>query len=124
LNERETFVRGTVASAATIGLAGTIGLALWGSGAWALAFGIGSAISLGNFWLIAAATARLGQSGNAPAAGHLWKGAVFRFALAGVVLLLSLAVFRVHLLGLVAGLFITQAWMVCHWLVRMLRAKM
>lgn len=112
-----------MASAATIGIAGTVGLALWGKGAWALAYGIGAAISVGNFWLIAAATARLGQSEKARAAGHLWKGAVFRFALAGVILVMALAVFRVHLLGLVAGLLITQAWMVCHWLIRMLQTE-
>lgn len=122
MNERDVFVRRTLVSAAVIGAAGVVVLALWGRSAWALAFGMGAAISLGNFWLIAQATSRLGISDSAPVAGHLWKGAAFRFALVGVVLLLALAVFRVNLVGLVAGLLVTQVWMVCHWLFRMLRA--
>jgi len=122
LNERDVFVRGSVVSSAVVGAAGTIGLALWGRGAWALAFAVGAVISLGNFWLIAQATSRLGVPGDTPTSGHLWKGAAFRFALVGAVLVLALVVFRVSLIGLVAGLLVTQAWMVCHWLFRMLRA--
>ncbi len=106
-----------------IGAVGVIGLALWGRGTWALAFGMGAAVSLGNFWLIAQATSRLGIPGEAPAAGRLWKGATLRFALVGAILVLALVVFRVNLIGLVAGLLITQIWMVCHWLFWMLRAE-
>ena len=109
-------------SAAAVGAAGVIALALWGGGLWALAFGMGAAVSLGNFWLIAHATSRLGIPGEAPAPGRLWKGAVFRFALVGVVLVLALVVFRVHLIGLVARLLVTQVWMVGQWLVWTLRA--
>lgn len=122
-NEREGFVRGTLASTAVIGAAGAIGLVLWGRGGWAVAFGMGAAISLGNFWLIAQATSRLGFPGSTPGAGHLWKGAALRFLLVGVVLILALVVFRVSLVGLVAGLLVTQVWMVCHWLFWMLRAE-
>ena len=109
-------------STAVLGAAGVIGIALLGRGVWAMAFGIGAALSLANFWLIAQATSCLGVSGEAPAPRRLWRGAVFRFSLVGAVLVLALVVLRVNLVGLVAGLVITQVWMLCHWLFRSLQA--
>lgn len=120
MNEREAFVRRTLRSTAAIGAAGALVLALLGHGDWAVAFGFGAAIGLGNFWLISRAVAGLAAAEDRPAAGHLWKGSAFRFVLVGVALLLALIVFRVHLLGLVAGLLVAQVWMVIHWLTRSL----
>jgi hypothetical protein len=122
VNEREGFVRGTLSSAGGIGAAVTAGLVLLGYGPWALAFGIGAVISLGNFWLIAHAVSRLGTADDGSSSRHLWKGAALRFGLVGAVLILVIVVFRVNLVALVTGLLITQAWMACHWLVRSLRA--
>ncbi|MFA5028769.1 MAG: ATP synthase subunit I [Candidatus Methylomirabilota bacterium] len=120
MNEREAFVRSTLGSAAAAAAAGAIGLALLGYGAWALGVGVGAGVGLGNFWMISRMVARLGAEDSLPAGGQVWKGALVRFVLVGVVLLLALVVFRVHLLGLAAGLLAIQIWMVCHWLFRSL----
>jgi hypothetical protein len=100
-------------------MVGVMGLALFGHGAWAVAFALGAAISLGNFWLIAQAVGKLGEDGAMPS---IWKGSLFRFALVGATLVVALLVFRVDLIALAAGLLLTQVWMVGHWLVRTLIA--
>lgn len=116
LNEREAFVRGSLWGAAIVGAAGVAGLALVGRGAWAAAFGLGAAISLGNVWLISRAVAQLGDEGVALSAW--WKGSLLRFVLVGLVLVAALLLFRLNLIALVAGLLLTQMWMVGDWLVR------
>jgi hypothetical protein len=119
VDERERFVRGTLTGALALGAVGAGILLLAGRPAWAAAFIAGAAISLGNFRLIAAAVGRLG--GEVEWRG-LWKGSLIRFALAGLALYLALAVFRAPLLPVVAGLLLTQAWMIGHWLWLALRA--
>jgi hypothetical protein len=52
----------------------------------------------------------------------LWKGALFRFAISGAVLIAALLVLRVSLPALVAGLLMTQVSMIAFWLMRALRA--
>ncbi|MFB3820391.1 MAG: hypothetical protein ACE147_22260 [Candidatus Methylomirabilales bacterium] len=113
MDERERFIRGTLTGALALGAAGSGLLLLAGRPAWAAAFAAGAGISLGNFRLIAAAVGRLG--GEVEWRG-LWKGSLVRFALAGLALYLILVVFRAPLLPVVAGLLLTQAWMIGHWL--------
>jgi hypothetical protein len=122
LDEPETFVRQTLAGALAVGAVAALGLWLYGRGDWAAAFGLGVAISLGNFHLIARAVGQLAGPDATGASRHLWKGAVFRFAIVGVVLFLAVAVLRVHLLALLAGLLTTQIGMIGYWLVRSVRA--
>ncbi len=98
-------------------------LLLLGRGAWAVGFGVGAAVSLGSFQLIARAVGRLTEPGVTRQAGLLWKGALIRFAIVGAVLFLALIVLRVALLALLAGLLLTHATMIGHWLVYSLRAK-
>jgi hypothetical protein len=52
----------------------------------------------------------------------LWKGAIFRLAITGIVLVVALVVFRVSLPALVAGLLIAQMAMITLWLERALRS--
>ena len=122
LSERETFVRGTLLGASAVSGAMTVGLALWGRWDWAVGFAAGALISLGNFQLIARAVTGMAGA-DAPRAGSaLWKGALFRFAISGALLVVALLVLRVSLPALVAGLLITQVTMVVFWLVRTLRS--
>lgn len=103
-----------------MGAAGSLFLALWGRGGWAAAFGLGAAISLGNLHLIDRAVRGLEMS-TLGARKHLWKGALFRFAVIAVVLALALGVFRMDVLALLAGLLVTQTVMVAAWLAWSLR---
>jgi hypothetical protein len=122
LGERETFVRGTLQGAATLAGALVLGLALWAGRDWAVGFAVGAAVSLGNFRLIVAAVDGLAAVKGKSAVGALWKGALFRFAIAGAVLVVALLVFHVSLPALVAGLLLTQVSMIVIWLVRTLRS--
>jgi hypothetical protein len=122
LNERETFVRSTVLGAAAVAGAAVVSLAVWGPWAWAVGFAIGALVSLGNFQLIARAVGGVVEAEGGRAANTLWKGALFRFGVAGAVLVLALLVFRVSLPALVAGLLITQLTMIALWLVRAMRS--
>ncbi|HSB70488.1 MAG TPA: ATP synthase subunit I [Candidatus Methylomirabilis sp.] len=117
---RETFVRWTLAGTLVVGAAGSLFLAFLGRGGWAAAFGLGAAISLGNLHLIARAVKGLEMSARG-ARKHLWKGALFRFAIIAAVLALALGVFRMDVLALLAGLLVTQAVMVAAWLAWSLR---
>lgn len=103
-----------------MGAGGSLLLVLLGRGGWAAAFGLGAAVSLGNLHLIVCAVKGLEVSALA-SRRHLWKGALFRFMIVAVVLVLALGVFRVDVLALLAGLFVTQAVMVAAWLTWSLR---
>jgi hypothetical protein len=122
LDERETFVRGTLLGAAAVGGVAVVGLALWGRWAWATGFAVGALISLGNFQLIARAVGGVVGLEGGRATNTLWKGALFRFGIAGAVLVVALLVFHVSLPALVAGLLITQVTMIALWLARAMRS--
>ncbi len=122
MSEREAFVRTTVLGAAAVAGAAVIGLVVWGRWAWAVGFGVGAFVSLGNFHLIARAVGGVAEAGRGRAAHTLRKGALFRFGVAGALLVLALLVFRVSLPALVAGLLITQLTMVALWLARAMRS--
>lgn len=120
MDDREQFIRSTLALAAGIGAAGLVACLVLGRGGWAAGYGIGAAISLGNFFLIARAV--MGMSGESPEArGRLWKGSLFRFGIVGLVLMGALLVFREALLAFVAGLLLTQGGMIAWWAVRAFR---
>ena len=117
----ETFVRQTLVSAIAVGAAGGIALLLFGRPGWAVAFSLGAAVSLGNFHLITRAVGRLTDPDAAKASRHLWKGALFRFAAVGIILVLAVVVIRLNVLALLAGLILTQLVMIGYWLVRSAR---
>ncbi len=83
---------------------------------------MGAAISLGNFRLITHAVTRLTDPDTGKASRHLWKGALFRFAIVGAVLFVAVVVFRVNILALFVGLLLTQLVMVGIWLAQSIRA--
>lgn len=118
LDERESFIRRTLVGAAVVGAAGVVVLLLSGRVAWAVGFGLGAAVSLGNFHLITRAVGRLADPDTRKASGHLWKGALFRFGIVAIVLFLAVVVFRVNVLALLAGLLLTQLVMIGYWIVR------
>jgi hypothetical protein len=122
LGEPETFVRRTLFGAAAVSGAIVIGLAVWGRGDWAVGFAAGALISLGNFQLIARAVGGVAGTEGARAANALWKGALFRFAISGALLVAALLLLRVSLPALVAGLLVTQVTMVVLWLFRAMRS--
>lgn len=122
LNERDAFVRSTVLGAAAVAAAAIVGLGVWGRWDWAAGFAVGALVSLGNFHLIARAVGGAAEAEAGRAVNALWKGALFRFGLTGVALVVALLVFRVSLLALVAGLLITQLTMIALWLVRTMRS--
>ena len=122
MDERDAFVRGTLLGAAAVAAAGVAGLALWGRWAWAAGFAVGALISLGNFRLIAHAVGGVAGPEGGRVSRALWKGALFRFAIAGAALVVALLVFRVSLPALAAGLLITQVVMIALWLVRAFRS--
>lgn len=120
MDERETFVRRTLAGTLVVGAAGVVVLLLLGRSAWALGFGLGAAISLGNFHLIVRAVRGLDRPGPG-VSRHLWKGTLFRFAIIAAMLVLTVVVLRIDVLALVAGLLVTQGVMVAYWLTWSLR---
>ena len=122
MDDRITFVRGTLLGAAAVAGAAVVGLAAWGRWAWAFGFAVGALISLGNFQLIAHAVGGIAGLGGERAATTLWKGALFRFGISGVALAVALLVLRYIAPALVAGLLITQVTMVVLWLIRALRS--
>jgi ATP synthase I subunit len=122
LDERESFVHGTLAGAVLVGAAGTVLLLLFGPTGWAVSFGLGAGVSLGNFTLITHAVTRLTDADTRKASRLLWKGALFRFAIVGTVLFVAVVALQVNVLALVAGLLLTQLVMVGIWLVRSMRA--
>lgn len=91
---------------------------LVGRPGWAVAFSLGAAVSLGNFHLITLAVGRLTDPDAAQASRHLWKGALIRFAIVGIILVLAVVVIRLNVLALLAGLILTQLVMIGYWLVR------
>jgi len=118
LDERESFVRRTLIGALVVGAAGGIVLLLSGRSGWAAAFSLGAAVSLGNFHLITRAVRGLTERDATQASRHLWKAALFRFVIVGIVLFLAVVVLRVNVLALLAGLILTQLGMIGYWLVR------
>ena len=56
-----------------------------------------------------------------PASRHLWKGALFRFVIVGIILVLAVVVIRLNVLALLAGLILTQLVMIGYWLLRSAR---
>jgi hypothetical protein len=88
---------------------------------WGLAFAVGAAIPLANLRLIAATVGRLGSAGHG-ASRMMWRGALFRFGMAGLVLVAAVVVLRLALLPLIAGLLLVQAWIIGQWLWYSLRA--
>lgn len=122
MDERESFAHRTLVGALLVGAAGVVVLLLIGRSSLAVAFGLGAAVSLGNFHLITRAVARLAEPDTRQASRHLWKGALFRFLIVGIVLFAAVVVFRVNVLALVAGLLATQLVMVGYWLLRSVQA--
>jgi hypothetical protein len=122
LDERALFIRETLATAAAVGLAGAVLLLCLGSGAGALAYAAGAAVSLGNFLLIARAVKALGATEAVALHGLFWKGSLFRFGVMAAAVGGALAVFRTSLVALLAGLLATQVAMITVWLVRAVRA--
>ena len=122
MDERDAFIRRTLAGAAGVGSAGTVVLLLFGRFGWAAGFALGVAVSLGNFHLITRAVLRLTDTETTQASGHLWKGALFRFGIVVIVLLAAVMVFRVNVVALLAGLLITQIVMIGYWIVRSVRS--
>ena len=118
LDERENFTRQTLTGAGIVGAVGTVVLFLVGRSGWAVAFGLGAAVSFGNFHLITRAVMRLTDLDTRRASGHLWKGALFRFGIVAIVLFVAVVVFRVNILALLAGLLATQLVMIGFWIVR------
>lgn len=108
--------------AAVVAGVAVAGLVVWGRWSWAAGFAVGALVSLGNFHLIARAVGGVAEAERRRAANTLWKGALFRFGVAGAVLVLALLVFRVSLPALVAGLLITQLTMIALWLARAMRS--
>lgn len=104
-----------------VGAAGAVLLLLFGRSAWAVAFSLGAAISLGNFSLIARAVAGVADPDASRASGHLWKGALFRFVVVGLALFVAVVVLRAHIFALLAGLLLTQLGMIATWLMRSMR---
>jgi hypothetical protein len=104
-----------------VGAAGTVALLAFGHLGWAVGYALGAAISLGNFHLITRAVTRLTELDAKRAAGHLWKGALFRFGIVAIVLFVVVAVFHVNVLALIAGLLLTQLVMIVYWIVESLR---
>jgi hypothetical protein len=120
LDDRESFVRRTLAGALAVGAAGAVVLLVLGRRDWAMAFGLGAAISVGNFQLIVRAVRGLDRP--APGASrHLWKGTLFRFTIIGAILAVGVVVLRLDVLALVAGLLVTQGVMIGSWLLWSLR---
>ena len=117
----ETFVRQTLVGAFAVGAAGGIALLLVGRPGWAVAFSLGAAVSLGNFHLITRAVRGLTEPDARPASRHLWKGALFRFVIVGIILFLAVVVLRVNVPALLAGLVLTQLGMIGYWLLRSAR---
>jgi len=101
--------------------AGGIALLLFGRPGWAVGFSLGAAVSLGNFHLITRAVRRLAEPDTTQASQHLWKGALFRFVIVGIVLFLAVVVLQVNVLALLAGLVLTQLGMIGYWLLRSAR---
>lgn len=95
---------------------------LSGHPGWAVAFSLGAAVSLGNFHLITRAVRGLTEPDARPTSRHLWKGALFRFIIVGILLFLAVAVLRVNVLALLAGLVLTQLGMIGYWLLRSVRS--
>lgn len=122
MDERENFIRRTLVGAGIVGAAGTVVLFLVGRSGWAVAFGLGAAVSLGNFHLITRAVMHLTDLDTHRASGHLWKGALFRFAIVAIVLFVSVVVLRVNVLALLAGLLATQLVMIGYWIVQSAQA--
>jgi len=122
LSERDAFVQATALGAGAVAGVAVIGLALWGRWGWAVGFAVGALVSLGNFQLIARAVGGVAGLDGGRGASTLWKGALFRFGIAGAALVVALLVFRVSLPALVAGLLITQVTMIALWLVRAMRS--
>ena len=122
VDDRDTFVRGTLLGAAGVASAVVVGLAAWSRWAWAFGFAVGALISLGNFHLIAHAVGGAMGLGGSRATTTLWKGALFRFGISGVALVVALLLLRTSLAALVAGLLITQVTMVVLWLIRASRS--
>ena len=94
---------------------------LVGRPGWAVAFSLGAAVSLGNFHLIARAVRGLTEPDARPASRQLWKGALFRFVIVGIILFLAVVVLRVNVPALLAGLVLTQLGMLGYWLLRSAR---
>ena len=122
LDEHETFVRQTLVGALVVGAAGGMVLLLFGRFGWAVGFSLGAAVSLGNFHLITRAVRRLAEPDTTQASQHLWKGALFRFVIVGIVLFLAVVVLQVNVLALLVGLVLTQLGMIGYWLLRSARA--
>jgi hypothetical protein len=124
LVEHDTFVKRTEWGALVLGAAGGLVLAALGHWGWAAGFGLGSAVSLGNFHLIVRGVRGLvAVPPGATAGRRVWNGAVLRFLVAGVALVLAVVVLRVNVLALLAGLIVTQLGMIAYWLLASLRAR-
>jgi hypothetical protein len=96
-------------------------LLLFGHPGWAVAFTLGAMVSLGNFHLITRAVRGLTDADSGPAFRHLWKSALLRFLIVGMILFLAVVLLRVNVLALLAGLVLTQLGMIGYWLVRSVR---
>ncbi len=94
---------------------GVVVLLVLGRLDWAGGFGLGAAVSLGNFHMIVRAVRGVIQP-ETGASRLLWKGALIRFALVAAVLVVAVAVLHLPVLALLAGLLVTQLTMIGYWL--------
>ena len=124
MEEQDTFVKRTEWGALVLGAAGGLVLAALGHWGWAAGFGLGSAVSLGNFHLIVRGVRGLVAGPPGAAVGRrVWSGAALRFLIAGAALILAVVVLRVNVLALLAGLIVTQVGMIVSWVLASLRAR-
>lgn len=113
MEERERFVRGTLAATAGIVVSGLAAFGLFRLWEWALGFTAGALVSLVSFQLIVATVARLTE--DPPFRRHgrrrWWLGSLVRLLGAAVLLLLVVRYLPVNLIGLALGLLAVQIGM-------------
>src|SRR3990172_11442948 len=125
MEERERFVRGTMA-----GALGTVAIGLVAFGAfrmwdWALGFGSGALVSLVSFRLIVAAVARFTDRPVPRGRGRRiwWVWSLVRLIGAAAVLFLVVSYLPVNLIGVALGLLATQLGMCCYLVVHSSRPQ-
>ena len=110
MEERERFVRGTLAGAVSVIATGLAAFGLFRMWDWALGFAAGALVSLVSFHLIVASVARFMGEPALRGRGRWswWAPALFR--LLGAVILLGIVIryLPVNLIGLALGLLAVQ----------------
>ena len=120
MEERERFVRGTLAGALGAIAAGLAAFGLFRMWDWALGFAVGALVSLVSFQLIVASVARfMGQAASrARGRRSWWAMSLLRLLGAVVLLLLVIRYLPINLIGLALGLLAVQLGMGGYLIVR------